>query len=139
MGRYYKPYYDAENPSTVVGADDYTCTVGSLSLENINSSLFDFSFLTEEGEGGVLGNVDEMLKKVECYTTNTSSYDVDGKNNYQEAYDELQNDIKDLKGELDTLKSTLEGQVADIESEISSNYNWAYTASFTDNSWGKRG
>jgi hypothetical protein len=130
-GRYRKNNYDSTG-TTVESVTTYTCDTSGLSLQNINSSLFNFEFLTRDSESGVLGCIDLMLDKLEVYITNVTSYDVDGKNNYSEAYDELVEDVRNLSTALTSLKQELETKVSDIEKEIKDNYVWAYQATLSE-------
>ena len=114
----------------VVTVDWYECNVSKLSLENIVTSEFDFSFLTDESEAGVLGNVNKIIEILQSYST-AKAYDVDGKNNFEDALQKLTDEVEKISGELGDLKKALEDMVKDIKTEIETNYNWAYSASFS--------
>lgn len=136
-GEYIKQYHDSDDYSKIIGEDHYVCSTGSLALENIDPSMFDFSFLTSDG--GIVGEVKKIMEILEIYINNTQAYDVDGKNNFEDAYNKLKDEVDSISNELGALQETLENQVQAISAEITSNYNWAYTASFSDQSWGQRG
>ena len=132
MARGYAYDEDYDQDTGVTTTSWYACTTSKLSLENIDSGAFDFSFITEDSETGVLGNVNKILELLESYNTNTNAYSVDEKNDFSEAYVELKTDVETIAEALNSLKSDLEKGVKDIESEINTNYNWAYNASFSN-------
>lgn len=128
--------YNETHTSTTNGVEEsttetWTCTTSKLSLQNIEAGNFDFSFLTDMSESGVSGCVNKILELLKSYNDNTNAYDVDGKNNFSEAYTELQGDVTALLGQLTSLQSELESKISEIEAEILKNYTWAYKASYT--------
>lgn len=91
----------------------------------------DFSFLkgTSTGETAIAGRLDLMLSSLKIATDNMNAFKISagsdgGVNNLNELYEEISQDVKALKNNLDVLHNAFMTDIDNVNAELDTNFGW---------------